>query len=164
VVVLFGLVVTSDRVYRGEKEDRVTPLVRERLEAAGHELVYSTIAPNDAEAIRRGVEEACQAAEIVLVTGGTGISPRDISVDVVASMAYRRIPGFGEAHRRASWEEVGERAMLSRADAFIVRTNGSKPCFVAVSPGSPSAVGLALTLILPVAQHIVDQLSGKPHP
>ncbi|MEB3817065.1 MAG: MogA/MoaB family molybdenum cofactor biosynthesis protein, partial [Desulfurococcales archaeon] len=69
-----------------------------------------------------------------------------------------RVPGFGEAHRRISWDRVGEKAMLSRASAYVVGD-----CFVAVSPGNPDAVEVALDLLIPVADHIEEQLSGKPH-
>lgn len=155
----FSLVVTSDRVYKGEKEDKITPMVKAALDASGHRLVYWSIAPNDPEKIREAVGEACRRARIVLVTGGTGISPRDVSVDVVAGIAERELPGFGEAHRRLSWESVGPRAVLSRASAFILPGG----CLVAVSPGNPDAVRVALEILVPIADHAVDQLSGRPH-
>jgi molybdenum cofactor biosynthesis protein B len=157
----WSLVVTSDRVYRGEKRDEITPLVEEELRKAGHTLSYKVVVPNDISRIRLEVVKACERAPIVLITGGTGISPRDVSVDAVSTIASSRVPGFGEAHRRLSWEEVGERSMLSRADAFIV--NVGRRCFVAISPGNPNAVSVALRLLIPVAEHIVEQLEGRPH-
>jgi len=153
-----ALVVTSDSVYRGVKEDRVTPLVRERLARSGHELVYSRVVPNEKQVIEEAIREACSRARVVLVTGGTGISPRDVSVDVVRSMSTREVPGFGELHRRLSFEKIGARAALSRASAFIVGE-----CFVAVSPGNPDAVEVALDILEGMVDHIVEQLEGKPH-
>jgi len=160
-VVEWSLIVTSDRVYRGERSDEVTPLVEEELRQAGHTLSYKAVVPNDILVIRREVLRACETSPIVLVTGGTGLSPRDVSIDAVASLASTRVPGFGEAHRRLSWEEVGERALLSRADAFVVEAG--RRCFVAVSPGNPSAVRIALRLLIPIAKHLAEQLEGRPH-
>jgi len=157
----WSLIVTSDHVYEGRKKDEVTPLVEEELRRAGHTLAYKTVVPNNASKIKVEVVKACERAPIVLVTGGTGVSPRDVSIDAVSSIASTRVPGFGEAHRRLSWEEVGERSMLSRADAFIV--DAGRRCFVAVSPGNPNAVSVALRLLIPVADHIAEQLEGTPH-
>lgn len=156
----FGLVVTSDRVYRGEKEDAITPLVRRLLDGLGHELVYQTIVPNDAQRIREAIRDACRHVRIVIATGGTGISPRDITVDVIRELAIREVPGFGELHRKLSYESIGERALLSRATAFVIEGW----CFVAATPGNPSAVEIAIRLLAPVADHLIEQLEGKPHP
>ena len=155
----FSLVVTSDSVYRGAKEDKITPMVRETLAREGHRLVYSTVAPNVHREIARSILEACRHSRIVVATGGTGISPRDITVDIVRSLSEREIPGFGEAHRRLSWESVGPRATLSRASAFILPGG----CFVAVTPGNPDAVRVALEILLPIAGHIEEQLEGRSH-
>ena len=154
----FALVVTSDRVYRGEREDEVTPLVEEILESRGHVLAYSVVAPNDPLVIRRRVVEAVSRADVVLVTGGTGPSPRDVSVDVVEALADRVLPGLGEEHRRRSRERVGFGALVSRTGGYVV--GGS---LVYVSPGSPDAVRLALEIILEGVDHLVPQLRGEPH-
>ena len=153
-----AVVVTSDRVYRGEREDRVAELLREPGIREKVNLVYYTVVPNDPTAIREKVLEAARASRVVLVTGGTGVSPRDISVDVVRSIASRELPGFGELHRRLSMEDIGFRAILSRASAFIV--SGS---LVAVSPGSRGAVRLAIEILYNVYSHLVEELEGRGH-
>ncbi len=154
----FALVVTSDRVYRGEKEDKLTPLAREYLEERGHLLVYRRIVPNNPFMIRQAVVDAASRADVVLVTGGTGLSKRDISIDVLESIADRRVPGFGELHRMRSMESVGLRAILSRASAYMI--GGT---LIAVSPGSPDAVRVSLEILAGIADHVRDLARGKSH-
>ncbi len=151
-VVRFGLVVTGDRVYRGEIEDRVTPLVAEMLEEAGHELVGRLVAPNDRYRIAHAVLTLVIRDDVdaVIVSGGTGPRPRDQSVEAVEMLAERVLPGFGEEFRRRSIESAGPRAILSRASAYIVNR---RPVFVL--PGSPDATRLGLKLILEVVGHLV---------
>lgn len=149
-----GLVVTSDSVKKGLKRDEVTPLVEEVLARRGYRLVYRGVAGNDAAEVQlhvlRAIVEA--RADLVLVTGGTGPRPRDVSVDAVAALASRELPGIGEEFRRRSLRET-RYALLSRASCFIV--HGS---LVAVSPGSPSAVKTMLEVLLEVAGHAVHEL------
>ncbi|MCE4600040.1 MAG: molybdenum cofactor biosynthesis protein MoaB [Desulfurococcales archaeon] len=154
----FALVVTSDRVYRGEKEDRLTPLAREYLEEMGHLLAYRRVVPNNPFMIRQAVVDAASRADVVLVTGGTGLSKRDVSIDVLEAIADRRVPGFGELHRMRSVESVGLRATLSRASAYMI--GGT---LVAVSPGSPDAVRVSLEILAEIAGHVRDMARGKSH-
>lgn len=155
----WGLIVTSDSVKKGLKEDRVTPLVIERLEREGHSLVYKTVVGNDPVELIYALGSALLAgAEIVLVTGGSGPRPQDVSVDVVSRLASRELPGIGEEFRRRSLERGVANALLSRATAFVVEGR-----LVIVSPGSPDAVATMLDVVLPVAGHAVEQLRGKGH-
>ncbi len=154
----FSLIVTSDRVYRGEREDKITPMVREFLEWKGHYLAYNTIVPNNHAMIRNAVLKGISMSDVTLVTGGTGLSRRDISIDVVESIADRIVPGFGELHRLRSLESVGERSILSRTSAFMI---GSK--LVAVSPGNPDAVRIALEILVEIADHIREIALGASH-
>jgi molybdenum cofactor biosynthesis protein B len=155
----YCLVVTSDKVYRGEKRDEVTPLVRSMLEARGRRLAWSVVAPNRGYEIAEAVREAASRCRVVLVTGGTGPSPRDISVDVVERMAVRRLPGLGEEFRRRSLKAAGPFALVSRADAFILPPGS----LVFVSPGSPDAVRTALEMLLELDSHLVEEIAGKGH-
>ncbi len=150
--VRFGLLVTSDRVLRGETEDRVTPLVEAMVRDAGHVLTRRLVAGNDLYTIMRDVLILVTDANVdaVIVTGGTGPRPRDVSVDAVSRIADRALPGFGEEFRRRSLQRIGINAILSRAAAFLV---AGKPVFVL--PGSPDAVETGLGIILEVIGHLV---------
>ncbi len=154
----FALVITSDRVLRGEVKDSITQLVQETLRSNDHELVYRVVSPNDLYAIRAAVSSAVSRADVVIVTGGTGLSPRDLSIEAVRPMASKELPGFGEVFRLRSLEQVGPGAILSRATGFLVGNS-----LVFVTPGSPSAVRLALDIILPVVAHGLEQARGEPH-
>ncbi len=154
----FCLVVTSTRVYRGEKPDKLTPLVKGLVEGRGHRLAASTIVPNDPAQIQEAVGKAVERCDVVIVTGGTGPSPRDVSIDVVASMAHRELPGFGEIFRLLTYQRHGPVAWLSRASAYLVDWR-----LVAVVPGSSDAVRLALEeLLLPEVGHLVGELRRRP--
>ncbi len=102
--VKWGLIVTSESVLEGVKRDQVTPLVKSIVEEAGHSLVYSIVVGNDPLYIQYHVLKAIveRGAQVVLVTGGTGPSPRDVSVEAVRALASRELPGVGEAFRLAS--------------------------------------------------------------
>jgi len=153
-----GLVVTSDRVYRGEREDRILPLVAGWAERNGYLLAYYTVRPNSVEAIRSAIVEAATWADIVLVTGGTGPGPRDVSVEAARMVAEKELPGLGEEMRRRSRESVGLRAALSRSSAY---TLGSS--IIIVTPGSPDAVEVALEIVGAVGEHAVRAARGVSH-
>jgi molybdopterin adenylyltransferase len=96
---------------------------------------------------------------VILVTGGTGMAPRDTTIDTIEPLLQRRMDGFGELFRMLSFAEIGPAAMLSRATGGIV--NGV-PVFV--MPGSPAAVRLALSrLVLPALGHLLGELQRAPH-
>jgi molybdenum cofactor biosynthesis protein B len=157
-MVNFSLVVTSDHVYRGKKADEVTPLVKERLAKEGHQLVYNVVVPNNPDIIKSAVLDAISRTDVVLVSGGTGPSPRDISYDVVKGLASKELPGFGELFRFKSLESVGYGVILTRASAFVVGRS-----LVVVVPGNPSAMSIALEILMPVVNHAVEQIHGEPH-
>lgn len=151
-----AVITTTDT--RTEKTDESGRVARERLEKAGHRVVARDLVPNSETkiraAIRRRLREGC---DLVLVTGGTGAGPRDVSIQAAQSLFDREMPGFGEIFRFLSWEEVGSAAMLSRAALGLV--NGSAVC---VTPGSPKAVRLALDkLLIPELAHLLSQARGR---
>ena len=151
----FVLIVTSDRVYKGEVEDKITPMVRNLLATSNKfRLIYSIVVPNNYDLIRNKVEEGLSKADVIIITGGTGVSSKDHIVKVVDSFDGYDLPGFGELFRFLSWEQVGARAWLSRAKARIVRGK-----VLLALPGSPNAVRLALEkLVLPVIDHLIWEL------
>jgi len=141
---------------RAQADDVSGRALREGLEAAGHSVVGQTVVRDEPEQIRAAVELGLQGgARAVLITGGTGITRRDQTVEAVRPLLEKEIPGFGELFRMLSFQEIGSAAWLSRALAGTVRG-----ALVFVLPGSPNAVRLALDrLILPELGHAVRELS-----
>lgn len=156
-----ALIVTSDSVYSGRRSDEITPLVVERVKNV-FELVASRLVPNRVEEIRAAVLEYSRIADVILVTGGTGLSPRDVTIEALESIASKRVPGLGEEHRRRSYERVGARALMSRSEGFMV--GGA---LTLASPGNPDAVGIALDILAEVVEHCLEDIRGlghgKPH-
>src|SRR5205823_2851177 len=114
------------------------------------------IVPDEPQQIREWILRFCNNTTIqcLVLTGGTGISPRDNTCEVLASLLDKRLDGFGELFRTLSFQEIGPSAMLSRA---LAGTRGSTLIFS--TPGSTAAARLAMDrLILPVLQHAVSLL------
>jgi len=129
-------------------------LLRRLIEEAGFRVASEGLLEEDPAALRDAVARLAHESDVVIVTGGTGIGPRDRTPDAVGPLFDRRLPGFGELFRMLSFQEVGPAAMLSRADAGVV---GS--ALVVLLPGSPAAVELAVRrLIAPELTHAVGQL------
>ncbi len=151
----FCLIVTSDHVYRRLKEDKITPMLREILGHHGYRLKENKVVPNSPELIAEAVLNYASRCDIIVVTGGTGPSRRDVSLDTVKVIAEKEMVGFGELFRYLTYIEEGTKTWLSRASAFIVRGR-----LVIVVPGSPTASRLALEkIIFPEMNHIVKELS-----
>jgi molybdenum cofactor biosynthesis protein B len=128
------------------------------LAEAGFSLVPHRITSDDPERLRAILEEvhANDLADAVITTGGTGIAPRDLVIEAIEPLLEKRLDGFGEVFRSLSFQEVGARAILSRAIAGVFRGR-----FVAALPGSPRAVALAVTaLLVPTLDHAVGLLRG----
>jgi molybdenum cofactor biosynthesis protein B len=153
----FGLLTISDS--RASEDDVSGRVLRERVTAAGHRVVETELVADDVAAIRAAVWRLLErpGLDVVLATGGTGFSPRDVTVEAVAPLFDRAVEGFGELFRMLSYQQVGAAAMLSRAAAGLVRDRA-----VFLLPGSPKAVSLALeALILPEAAHLLAQARRK---
>lgn len=149
----FAILTTSDS--RTLETDATGHWAKEWLAGEGHRLVDHRLAANDAAAIAAHVKVLLDGpAELVLVTGGTGISARDVTLAAVTPFLERTLPGFGELFRALSHAEIGPAAMISGAILGVARGK-----LVACLPGSPGAVALALTrLIGPELRHLVSEL------
>ena len=131
-------------------------IIVESMREAGHEVVQRYIVKDDAPRIKEILEGliADEGVDAVITTGGTGISARDTTYEVVSRVSDKKLDGFGEVFRMLSYEEVGAAAILSRAAAGAA---GSK--FVACLPGSTNAVRLAMEkLLVPEISHVVFEL------
>lgn len=149
-----AIITVSDT--RTLETDRGGGTAAQLLLSAGHLVVHRVIVPDDRERIRQEVVALFERGDIdvVLLTGGTGLSPRDQTVEAVSSLFTKTMPGFGELFRMLSFSEIGPAAMLSRACAGTLG-----PLAIFVLPGSPAAVRLALEkLILPELGHIIHEL------
>ena len=128
----------------------------ELMREAGHEVSRREIVEDDAPRIEVGLQEflADASVDAVITTGGTGISARDTTYEVVSRLIDKKLDGFGELFRMLSYEEIGAAAILSRA---VAGASGSK--FVACLPGSTNAVRLAMEkLLVPEIPHVVFEL------
>ena len=144
-----AVVTVSDT--RTPDTDESGALMRRRLQAQGIHVETYTIVPDEPERIDALIDELAGSVDAVLLNGGTGISKRDRTFDVLSQKLDKRLPGFGELFRMLSYEEVGAAAMLSRATAGLYR----ETLFFS-TPGSPNAVEVALDqLILPEIKHLV---------
>ena len=141
---------------RTSETDTGGDTIEELMRAAGHEIVERDIVRDEASGIRSKLVDLLARSDVdaVVTTGGTGISARDTTNEVVDRMLEKRLDGFGEIFRVLSYEEIGAAAILSRALAGTVG-----PKFVACLPGSRNAVRLAVEkLLAPEISHIVFEL------
>ncbi|MDP6519286.1 MAG: molybdenum cofactor biosynthesis protein B [Planctomycetota bacterium] len=149
----FAVITVSDT--RDETTDRGGAYLAAGLEAAGHRVVRREIIKDDAQAIVDAVRRAVgdSQVDLVLTTGGTGISVRDVTFDTLRGLFDSEIPGFGELFRWLSREEIGSATILSRAVGGLLERK-----VVLALPGSPKALSLALEeIVLPEAGHLVGQ-------
>ena len=151
-----AVVTASDSRHRAD--DVSGDLLADGLVGAGVQVVDRRLVGDDARALETAIRGGLAlGADAVLVTGGTGASPRDVTPEVLRALGGRTLPGFGEAFRALSFAEVGTAAWLSRATAVVVDRAA-----VFALPGSPAACRLALTqLILPELSHLVAQLRRR---
>ncbi len=152
-----AIVTVSDT--RTASNDGSGQLIRTALEAAGHRVHWSEVVADDAQAIRSALEVATTRDDVtaVVLTGGTGIGARDVTLESLSDLWTKELPGFGEIFRSLSFAEIGPAAILSRAAAGVI--NGR---FVAALPGSPAACRLAIErLLVPVLGHVAALLERR---
>ncbi|NJL85318.1 MAG: MogA/MoaB family molybdenum cofactor biosynthesis protein [Leptolyngbyaceae cyanobacterium SM1_1_3] len=141
---------------RSPATDRSGQMIQASLSAAGHRVGDYGILPDEPDQIRQRLMQWTQRPEIeaVILSGGTGIAPRDTTYDAIALLLEKTLPGFGELFRALSYPEIGSRAIASRAIAGVYRSR-----LIFSLPGSSSAVKLAMeALILPELAHLVGLL------
>lgn len=141
---------------RTAETDRSGQRIIALLQEAGHSVTTYRLLPDDSSALDGLLRDliAQEQIDAIFTNGGTGISRRDCTTEVVEKHLTQRLPGFGELFRMLSWEQIGSGAMLSRATGGIA---GGKLLFA--MPGSTAAVELAMTrLILPELRHLLHEL------
>ena len=150
-------ITSSDSGYAGEREDKSGPVIAEMVTAAGYTVVSQEILPDDYEMLTKRMAEICDShgAELILTTGGTGFSVRDIMPEATAAVCERMVPGIPEAMRAYSMQFT-PRAMLSRAASGI-----RKRTLIVNMPGSPKAVRESLDFISHTLDHGLGILRGS---
>lgn len=151
-----GIITLSDKGAAGEREDRSGAVIEEILEKHGYEVAGKTLLPDDGEKLKQELirlsdEVSC---DLVLTTGGTGLSRRDVTPEATMAVAQRNAPGIAEAIRAYSMT-VTKRAMLSRG-VSVIRGD----TLIINLPGSPKAVRESLEYIMDTLPHALDILSG----
>jgi len=149
----FAVITVSDTASLGEREDLSGYYIIEELKKEGNKNVYYAVIPDEKLKIIKAVIEALEKADVVITTGGTGITRKDVTIEALSPLFDKELVGFGEIFRLKSYEEVGTAAVLSRATAGIIRDKESKVVFCL--PGSLNAVKTALEIIKKEAYHIL---------
>jgi len=140
------------------KEDTSGQWMKEMASGIGHEVVYHRVIPDDAATITMTVREITEHLEpqVLLMTGGTGITPQDVTIEAVSPMFTKALSAFGPLFAQLSMQEIGSAAIMSRATAGLI---GSTVVFC--MPGSLNACKLACTrLIFPELGHLAKHLKG----
>lgn len=149
----FAVLTLSDKGSRGEREDLSGPAVAEALKGVG-EVKYYDILPDERQMIRERILEYVDKVDVVLTTGGTGLSPRDVTPEATKDVIEREVPGIAEAMRMEGLKKTN-RAMLSRAVAGV-----KGQTLIINLPGSPKAVKENLAVIIGTIPHAVEKIKG----
>jgi molybdopterin adenylyltransferase len=153
-MITVAVLTLSDKGSKGEREDASGPMIREMLKSIDAEVKYYDILPDEKELIKGKLIEYCKLVDLILTTGGTGLSPRDVTPEATIEVIERQIPGIAEAMRIEGLKKT-RRAMLSRAVAGV----RGKTLIINL-PGSPKAVKETLEIILGVLPHAVEKIKG----
>lgn len=142
----------SKRKSLEEAEDTSGRYIIDELQKAGHEVLFYTIIPDHQGLIVEMIDHIIGTynPDLIITTGGTGITRKDVTVEAVTSIFEKSIEGFGELFRARSMEEVGGAALMSRAAAGVCQG-----VLIFSLPGSPNAVGVGLDIILKEVRHLV---------
>lgn len=153
-----GVVVITVSDTRTLETDTGGARMIEHLQRAEHLVTGRAIVPDSAQQIRQAVDQFRRHSDCdaILLTGGTGIGPRDVTYDTIRALLTAELPGYGELFRWLSFHQVGAAAMLSRTIGGLIDS-----VVVLTMPGSPKAVDLAMErLIIPELPHLVQQAKG----
>ena len=151
-----SVITVSDKGFRGEREDTAGPLAAEMLKEAGYAVIGVWIVPDEQELIERELRRHADelGSSLILTSGGTGFSKRDVTPEATIAVCERLAPGIPEA-MRAYCLKITNRAMLSRAVAGLYHDS-----LIVNLPGSPKAVRENLEPVLPALEHGLQMLLG----
>ena len=148
-----GIITVSDRASRGVYDDQSGPALKAAAAGYGWQVVAEALVPDEVGDIERAIrEQVAKGCRLVLTTGGTGVSPRDVTPEAVRAIAQRELPGFGEVMRHESLK-LTPHAILSRSLAAVVGQS-----LVICLPGKPSAAVECLGFVAAAIPHCVEVL------
>ncbi len=152
-----GILTISDKGSRGQRHDESGMTIRDRLSLLGSDVVKYEIVPDEMDTITSKLAEWADEGdvEVILTTGGTGLSPRDVTPEATLAAVDRVVPGLAETIRAETFKKTPF-AILSRAVAGI-----RGRCLIINLPGSPRAVRECLEVVLPVIPHAVEIITGE---
>jgi len=158
MTIRFGILTLSDRSARGERADASGPALANLIQTEGWAVVKQALLPDDESAIRAILVSWSDSGDmdIILTTGGTGFSPRDVTPEATRAVIERETPGLAEAMRAASLK-ITPHAMLSR-----IVTGIRKKTLIINLPGSPKGAVENLQVVIPVLSHAVQLLREDP--
>jgi len=151
-----GIITVSDKGSQGKREDLSGPAIAEMLAGVAIEITQIIIVPDEKDQIRDAIINFADAKklDLILTTGGTGVSPRDVTPDATLEVIDKQIPGMAEAMRQKSLL-ITPHAMISRA---VVGIRGNS--LIINLPGSPKSVKENLAVILPALKHAIEKIKG----
>lgn len=151
-----GIITVSDKGSQGKRQDLSGPAIAEMLAEAGIETKHTLIISDEVEQIQKTIIQFAdvEKLDVILTTGGTGVSPRDLTPDATLKVIDKEVPGMAEAMRLASMK-ITPHAMISRAIAGI-----RGRCLIINLPGSPKGAKENLAAVLPALQHAIEKIKG----
>jgi molybdopterin adenylyltransferase len=152
-MITIAVLTLSDKGAKGQREDKSGPAIAEMLKGLG-EVKYYDILPDERDLIKQRLLEYVNKVDLILTTGGTGLSPRDVTPEATIDVIEREIPGIAEAMRMEGLKKTN-RSMLSRAVAGI-----RGQTLIINLPGSPAAVRENLEVIIDVIPHAIEKIKG----
>jgi molybdenum cofactor synthesis domain-containing protein len=151
-----GIITVSDKGSQGQREDLSGPAIAEMLAGAAISIKLAIIIPDETEKIKEAIIDFADVKhfDLIVTTGGTGVSPRDLTPDATLEVIDKQIPGMAEAMRQKSMQ-VTPHAMISRAVAGI---RGKS--LILNLPGSPKGAKENLAVVLPALKHAIEKIKG----
>jgi molybdopterin adenylyltransferase len=151
-----GIITVSDKGSQGKRQDLSGPAIAEMLAGAGIQIKKTLIIPDEVDQISEAIIQFAdvEKLDLILTTGGTGVSPRDLTPDATLKVIDKEVPGMAEAMRLASMK-ITPHAMISRA---ITGIRGR--CLIINLPGSPKGAKENLAAVLPALQHAIEKIKG----
>jgi len=158
MIIQAGVITVSDKGSAGQREDQSGPEVERILKTIGIEVIRRAVIPDEIHHIRDALVDFAdhQKMDLIVTTGGTGVSPRDLTPDATLGVIDKEVPGMAEAMRRES-HKITPHALISRA---VVGIRGRT--LIVNLPGSPRSVRENLAVILPTLSHAIEKIKGDP--